>query len=106
MAAGATGLRSVAAPRNRSLSIRATRAPDPEPADDASSMVEPVSPTGRLMDSFYIVVTIGLGTPVNLPAFRAGIEAQLARHPRFRSIQVTDGSEDGNPPTRIGCQRR
>ncbi|CAO2182765.1 unnamed protein product [Urochloa humidicola] len=97
MDAGATGLRSVAAPRNRSLSIHATRAPDPEPADDAS-MVEPVSPTGRLMDSFYIVVTMGLGTPVNLPAFRAGIEAQLARHPRFRSIQVTtDGSEDGNP---------
>ncbi|CAO2197463.1 unnamed protein product [Urochloa humidicola] len=97
MAAGATGLRSVAAPRNRSLSIYATRAPDPEPADDDASMVEPVSPTGRLMDSFYIVVTIGLGTPVNLPAFRAGIEAQLARHPRFRSIQVTDGSDDGNP---------
>nr|CAB3474386.1 unnamed protein product [Digitaria exilis] len=59
--------------------------------------MEPVSPTGRLMDSFYIVVTIGLGTPVNLPTFRAGIEAQLARHPRFRSIQVTDVSKDGNP---------
>ncbi|CAL4961182.1 unnamed protein product [Urochloa decumbens] len=92
----ATGLRSVAAPRNQPLSIRATRAPDTERADEAS-MVEPVSPTGRLMDSFYIVVTIGLGTPVNVPACRAGVEAQLARHPRFCSIQVTDGSEDGNP---------
>ncbi|OEL17270.1 O-acyltransferase WSD1 [Dichanthelium oligosanthes] len=97
MDAGATDhLRSVAAPSNRSLSVRATRAPDTERTDDAT-MVEPVSPTGRLMDGFYIVVTIGLGTPVNLPAFRAGIESQLARHPRFRSIQVTDGSEDGNP---------
>ncbi|CAL4973837.1 unnamed protein product [Urochloa decumbens] len=93
----ATGLRSAAAPRNQPLSIRATRAPDTERADEAS-MVEPVSPTGRLMDSFYIVVTIGLGTPVNVPACRAGVEAQLARHPRFCSIQqVTDGSEDGNP---------
>ncbi|KAK3165560.1 hypothetical protein QOZ80_1AG0034730 [Eleusine coracana subsp. coracana] len=56
---------------------------------------EPVSPSARLVEDFYIVVVIGIGTPVNLPVSRAGIEAQLARYPRFRSIQVKDGS--GNP---------
>uniref|UniRef100_A0ACD5ZG44 Uncharacterized protein n=1 Tax=Avena sativa TaxID=4498 RepID=A0ACD5ZG44_AVESA len=49
---------------------------------------EPVSPTARLMDGIYIVVTMGLGVPLNLPAFRAGIGSQLARYPRFQSIQV------------------
>ncbi|KAL6614432.1 hypothetical protein ACP70R_036702 [Stipagrostis hirtigluma subsp. patula] len=52
---------------------------------------EPVSPSARLVEDFYIVVVIGLATPVNLPVARAGIEAQLARYPRFRSIQVKDG---------------
>ncbi|KAK3165563.1 hypothetical protein QOZ80_1AG0034780 [Eleusine coracana subsp. coracana] len=69
-----------------------------ERTDDTWSMEEePVSPTGRLMDGIYIVVSIGLGAPVDLPAFRAGIGALLALQPRFRSIQVTDGFEDGNP---------
>uniref|UniRef100_A0ACD5UK68 Uncharacterized protein n=1 Tax=Avena sativa TaxID=4498 RepID=A0ACD5UK68_AVESA len=49
---------------------------------------EPVSPTARLMDGIYIVVTMGLGVPLNLAAFRAGIGSQLARYPRFQSIQV------------------
>ncbi|KAG2601008.1 O-acyltransferase WSD1-like [Panicum virgatum] len=53
---------------------------------------ELVSPSARLLEDFYIVVVIGVATPVNLPAARAGIEAQLARYPRFRSIQVKDGS--------------
>jgi hypothetical protein len=49
---------------------------------------EPVSPSARLVEDFYIVVVMGIGTPINLPVARAGIEAQLARYPRFRSIQV------------------
>ncbi|KAK8453752.1 hypothetical protein SEVIR_5G336600v4 [Setaria viridis] len=53
---------------------------------------ELVSPSARLVEDFYIVVVIGIATPVNLPVARAGIEAQLARYPRFRSIQVKDKS--------------
>ncbi|CAM0958478.1 unnamed protein product [Alopecurus aequalis] len=72
--------------RQPPLTIRTSRAP----SDILPAVAEePVSPTARLMDGFYIVVTMGLGAPVNLPAFRAGIETQLARYPRFRSIQVT-----------------
>ena len=47
-----------------------------------------MSPSTRLVEDFYIVVVIGVATPVDLPTARAGIEAQLARYPRFRSIQV------------------
>ncbi|CAO1943307.1 unnamed protein product, partial [Urochloa humidicola] len=56
----------------------------------AEEQGEPVSPSARLVEDFYIVVVIGIATPVNLPAARAGIDAQLARYPRFRSIQVKD----------------
>ncbi|KQK09203.1 O-acyltransferase WSD1 isoform X2 [Brachypodium distachyon] len=55
---------------------------------------EPVSPTGRLFRephfNCYIVSVFGLGAPVDLPAVRAGLEATLARHPRFHSVQVLD----------------
>ena len=73
--------------RQPPLTIRTSRAP----SDALTAVVseEPVSPTSKLMDGFYIVVTMGLGAPLNLPVFRAGIETQLARYPRFRSIQVT-----------------
>ncbi|KAF0896366.1 hypothetical protein E2562_021897 [Oryza meyeriana var. granulata] len=64
--------------------------------DKAATPAEPVSPSARLVEDFYIVVVIGIGTPVNDPVARAGIAAQLARYPRFRSIQVTDG-DGGNP---------
>ncbi|XP_044950446.1 wax ester synthase/diacylglycerol acyltransferase 11-like [Hordeum vulgare subsp. vulgare] len=66
----------------------------------ATEEEEPVTPTARLMEAIYIVVTIGLGSPVNLPVFSAGVAAELARFPRFRSIQVIDGDEskDGNNP--------
>ncbi|OEL13222.1 O-acyltransferase WSD1 [Dichanthelium oligosanthes] len=47
------------------------------------------------MKELYVVAAIGLATPLNLPVFRAGLEAQLARNPYFRSIQVTD--KDGTP---------
>uniref|UniRef100_M8AZ23 Uncharacterized protein n=1 Tax=Aegilops tauschii TaxID=37682 RepID=M8AZ23_AEGTA len=78
--------------RQPSPSVNASRAPSGHwpPADQG-----PVSPTGRLMDGFYIVVSMGLGVPLNFPVLRAGIETQLARHPRFHSIQVT---KDGKPP--------
>jgi hypothetical protein len=53
---------------------------------------EPVSPTGRLFRephfSCHIVSVFGLGGAVDLPAVRAGLEASLARHPRFCSLQV------------------
>ncbi|CAN6196764.1 unnamed protein product [Urochloa humidicola] len=62
----------------------------------SSSPSEPVSPVERLMKDLYVVAAIGLAAPLNLPLFRAGIEAQLiARHPHFRSIQVT--GKDGTP---------
>ncbi|GJN09503.1 hypothetical protein PR202_ga27516 [Eleusine coracana subsp. coracana] len=94
--AAVAGLSSVAGPGKQALSVRVSRAATND--DDTWSMVEePVSPTGRLLDSMWIIVTIGLGAPLDLSVFRAGIDAQLARHPRFRSIQVTDGFKDGNP---------
>jgi hypothetical protein len=52
---------------------------------------EPMSPTGRLMEDVgvHIVAMLGLGIPLNLPVFRAGIEKELLpRYPRFSSIQV------------------
>ncbi|VAI20895.1 unnamed protein product [Triticum turgidum subsp. durum] len=69
---------------------------------DSSMAVEPepMSPTGRILEEMgvCIVVLMGLGTPVNLPVFRAGIETELVtRFPRFRSVQVMDGSKDGKP---------
>lgn len=54
----------------------------------AATPPEPVSPSARLLEDFFIVVVIGIATPVNDPVARAGIAAQLARYPRFRSIQV------------------
>jgi hypothetical protein len=50
-----------------------------------------MSPTGRLMEDVgvHIVAMLGLGIPLNLPVFRAGIEKELLpRYPRFSSIQV------------------
>jgi hypothetical protein len=39
--------------------------------------------------SVYIVVVMGLGEPINLTVFRAGIETELlGRFPRFRCVQV------------------
>ncbi|XP_037441800.1 O-acyltransferase WSD1-like [Triticum dicoccoides] len=61
---------------------------------------EPMSPTGRILEEMgvCIIVVMGLGTPFNLPVFRAGIETELVtRFPRFRSVQVMDGSKDGKP---------
>ncbi|KAF8713985.1 hypothetical protein HU200_027975 [Digitaria exilis] len=48
------------------------------------------------MKDLYVVAAIGLAMPLNAAVFRAGIEAQLARHPYFSSIQVTD-KHDGTP---------
>ncbi|PNT66932.1 hypothetical protein BRADI_3g18630v3 [Brachypodium distachyon] len=70
------------------LSISTSRAP-------AGAAQEPVSPTARLVKDVYVVVSIGFGAPLDLPVFRDGIQNQLARYRRFRSIQVM--SKDGTP---------
>ncbi|XP_044959370.1 wax ester synthase/diacylglycerol acyltransferase 11-like [Hordeum vulgare subsp. vulgare] len=88
-------------PRNRLLPIRVSTEPagtEWTPENPGSPAEEPVSPTARAMDDIgiYIVVTFGLDTPVNLTTFRAGIEAMLARCPRYGCIQVArDGSNNG-----------
>ena len=81
--------------RKRPLSVRTSTSDDNGGADgraapDELALGEPVSPSARLVEDFYIIVVIGAGTPLNIPALRAGIEAQLARYPHFRSIQVFD----------------
>ncbi|KAF7012984.1 hypothetical protein CFC21_027121 [Triticum aestivum] len=85
--------------RNRLLPIRTSREPaDTEWTPPARSPAEePVSPTARVMEDIgiYIVITFGLDTPINLTTFQAGIEAMLARCPRYRCIQVVDGSNNG-----------
>uniref|UniRef100_A0ACD5ZSB8 Uncharacterized protein n=1 Tax=Avena sativa TaxID=4498 RepID=A0ACD5ZSB8_AVESA len=56
---------------------------------------EPMSPTGRIMEDMgaYNIVVMGLGEPINLPVFRAGIETELlGRFRRFRSIQAKHGT--------------
>jgi hypothetical protein len=76
--------------RRRSLEIDATRTA--ERGGRMKAGEEPVSPTGRLFRephfSCYIVSVFGLAVAVDLPAVRAGLEATLARHPRFCSVQV------------------
>uniref|UniRef100_J3L4H2 O-acyltransferase WSD1 C-terminal domain-containing protein n=1 Tax=Oryza brachyantha TaxID=4533 RepID=J3L4H2_ORYBR len=80
--------------RKRQLTVRTTcgngngfRVGDGGGGKAAVTPAEPVSPSARLVEDFYIVVVIGIATPVNDPVARAGIAAQLARYPRFRSIQ-------------------
>uniref|UniRef100_A0ACD5VK81 Uncharacterized protein n=1 Tax=Avena sativa TaxID=4498 RepID=A0ACD5VK81_AVESA len=85
--------------RKPSLEIDATRA---ETAEINKVGEEPVSPTGRLFRephfSCHIVSVFGLGGAVDLPAVRAGLEATLARHPRFCSLQVVDEQEEDAAP--------
>lgn len=97
-----SGSSSAGALRSRPLSIRTK--PRPPAAgtaewttDDSTAEKEPVTPTARLMEAVYIVVTIGLGSPLDLPVFSAHMTSGLPRYSRFQSIQVTDGSKDGNP---------
>uniref|UniRef100_A0ACD5TDV7 Uncharacterized protein n=1 Tax=Avena sativa TaxID=4498 RepID=A0ACD5TDV7_AVESA len=63
-------------------------------ARQEAGMEEPMSPAGRLFrethSNCYIVALLGLGSPVDTAAMRAGLEATLVRHPRFSSVQVTD----------------
>ncbi|VAH55157.1 unnamed protein product [Triticum turgidum subsp. durum] len=82
--------------RKRSLSVRtrsngAASAVEGRTADDdAESLGEPVSPSARLVEEYFIVVVIGLGAPINQSSGRAGIGATIACYPRFHSIQATD----------------
>ncbi|XP_048561180.1 wax ester synthase/diacylglycerol acyltransferase 11-like isoform X1 [Triticum urartu] len=88
---------NVATPPSRSLSVHVSA--ETESADN-STAEDPMSPTGRVFEEMgvYIIVVMGLSMPVNLPVFCAGIETELlTRFPRFRSIQVMDGSKDGKP---------
>uniref|UniRef100_A0A0D9V463 Uncharacterized protein n=1 Tax=Leersia perrieri TaxID=77586 RepID=A0A0D9V463_9ORYZ len=80
----------------------AKKAAEEEEEELELELEEPVSPAGRLFRepnfSCYIVCTFGLAKPVDLPAVRAGIEATLARHPRFCSIQVLDEQDKSAKP--------
>jgi hypothetical protein len=76
-----SGSRSVATPP---LSVRVS-------AETTERSEEPMSPTGRVMEDLgiHVVAIWGLGMPLNLPVFRAGIEKELLpRYPRLSSIQV------------------
>lgn len=55
---------------------------------------EPLTPTARLFQDMYIVTEIGLAKPIDLDAFRAGLDATLLRHPRFCSIRVRVAAHD------------
>ncbi|XP_047055358.1 wax ester synthase/diacylglycerol acyltransferase 11-like [Lolium rigidum] len=93
-----------AAMRKPALEIDATRtaAAAEIKAGKEEEEEEPVSPTGRLFRephfSCHIVSVFGLGGAVDLPAVRAGLEASLARHPRFCSLQVLDEQEEDPRP--------
>ncbi|XP_044955501.1 wax ester synthase/diacylglycerol acyltransferase 11-like [Hordeum vulgare subsp. vulgare] len=81
--------------RQRSLSVYtrsngAAAAVEERTADDGESLGEPVSPSARLVEEYFIVVVVGLGAPVNESTGRAGIGAAIACYPRFQSIQATD----------------
>uniref|UniRef100_A0ACD5TZT4 Uncharacterized protein n=2 Tax=Avena sativa TaxID=4498 RepID=A0ACD5TZT4_AVESA len=74
-----------------------------EMEDDVErGMEEPMSPAGRLFRethfNCYIVALLGLGSPVDVAAVRAGLEATLVRHPRFSSVQVTDDARKNAKP--------
>ncbi|XP_051221577.1 wax ester synthase/diacylglycerol acyltransferase 6-like [Lolium perenne] len=84
-----------AAMRKPALEIDATRTAAAAAAEikaGEEEVEEPVSPTGRLFRephfSCYIVSVLGLGGAVDLSAMRAGLQATLARHLRFCSLQV------------------
>uniref|UniRef100_M8BJP5 O-acyltransferase WSD1 C-terminal domain-containing protein n=1 Tax=Aegilops tauschii TaxID=37682 RepID=M8BJP5_AEGTA len=85
----------VSVPRNRLLPIRMSTEHAGTEWTPENPAEEPVSPTARAMEDIgiYIVVTIGLDTPINLSIFRAGIESLLARCPRLGCIQVRTLSE-------------
>ncbi|KAL6848641.1 hypothetical protein ACP4OV_021224 [Aristida adscensionis] len=63
---------------------------------------EPMSPAGRLFReahfNCYIVAAIGLGSAFDVAAARAGLEATLARHPRFCSVQVENDVKKKSRP--------
>uniref|UniRef100_A0ACD6APS9 Uncharacterized protein n=1 Tax=Avena sativa TaxID=4498 RepID=A0ACD6APS9_AVESA len=87
-----SGCSSIDMPQSWPLSVRVPS----ETKWTGNSMVEePMSHVGRVMEdmSVYIVVVMGLGEPINLPVFHAGIETELlGRYPRFRSIQEKHGT--------------
>ncbi|KQJ95232.1 hypothetical protein BRADI_3g15950v3 [Brachypodium distachyon] len=78
------------------LWISTTRG-SPAGVEDCTAQ-EPVSPTARLMDGSYIVVSIGLGAPLNLPVFRAGTAASAVSKTMIRfDMYMEVMSEEGTP---------
>ena len=79
-------------PQNKPLSVRVPSQTKSKWAVNPTPTTEdPMSPYGRIMEDMgvCIIVVMGLGQPIDLPVFRAGIEAELLpRFPRFRCIQV------------------
>uniref|UniRef100_A0ACD5TR35 Uncharacterized protein n=1 Tax=Avena sativa TaxID=4498 RepID=A0ACD5TR35_AVESA len=81
--------------QNNPLSVRV---PTEGEWEGESMAGEPMSPTGRMMEEMnaYMVLVMGLGEPISLPAFLAGIETELLpRFPLLRSIQAMDASKYG-----------
>ncbi|KAK1660891.1 hypothetical protein QYE76_049050 [Lolium multiflorum] len=92
--------RRSSAKRKPALEIDAT--PERAEADWIKEGEEAVSPTGRLFREPHfrvnIVSVFGFGAPIDLSAMRAGLQASLARHPRFCSVQVLNELEEDPRP--------
>ncbi|WVZ99552.1 LOW QUALITY PROTEIN: hypothetical protein U9M48_044828 [Paspalum notatum var. saurae] len=62
----------------------------------------PMSTMGRMFREprfdIYIVAVLGLGKAVDVAAMRAGLEATLARHPRFSSVPVEGDVKKSSEP--------
>ncbi|XP_065022363.1 wax ester synthase/diacylglycerol acyltransferase 11-like isoform X1 [Musa acuminata AAA Group] len=70
---------------------------------------EPVSPAGLVFrqehTNCYIIAILGFGKPLDVAIIKAGLEATLARHPRFSSVQVSNDDREGTTlrwkPTKV-----
>uniref|UniRef100_A0A8I6YFE4 Diacylglycerol O-acyltransferase n=1 Tax=Hordeum vulgare subsp. vulgare TaxID=112509 RepID=A0A8I6YFE4_HORVV len=77
--------------RKRPLSVRTRHSGAASAmAEDGESLGEPVSPSSRLVEEYYIIVIIGFAAPVNQSTGGTAIGAKIASSPRFQSIRATD----------------
>ncbi|KAI4978410.1 hypothetical protein ZWY2020_015163 [Hordeum vulgare] len=77
--------------RKRPLSVRTRHSGAASAmAEDGESLGEPVSPSARLVEEYYIIVIIGFAAPVNQSTGGTAIGAKIASSPRFQSIRATD----------------
>ncbi|XP_039119934.1 O-acyltransferase WSD1-like [Dioscorea cayenensis subsp. rotundata] len=62
---------------------------------------QPLSPAARLFHqprfNCYIVAEMGIGTPIDVAAIKAGLLSTLVLHPRFSSVQILDESKGKKP---------